>query len=350
EHQTMTSLNGSSLGLVAHELGHQWYGDEISPRAWPHLWLNEGFATYSEIVYFETRASVYPGQAAGLLTSRYNTAQFATGTLVLEDTTSVSNMFDFNRVYAKGAVVLHMLRFVVGDVVFKDILRAYASDPAVEYGVATTADFQRVAETVSGLDLDVFFSQWVTDGTGNPFYQSFHYWQPSAGGYDVWVTLKQFQTLPWSNVDVFETPIDIAVITTAGEERFRVENNQRSQVFQLSVAAEPVSVVIDPDHRILRSDVLTAVSGDTPSLLTITALAPNPARNVFTAHYQAGEADRVEVEVFDVAGRRVLARPGRSVAGSGTEMIDTSTYASGVYFLRLRTEHGVATRKFVVVR
>lgn len=350
EHQTMTSLSGSSLGLVAHELGHQWYGDEISPKSWPHLWLNEGFATYSEILYYETRAATYPGVVEGLLTSRYNTAQDAPGTLVLEDTTSVSNMFNYARVYAKGAVVLHMLRYVVGDTAFKDILRAYAADPAVEYGVATTADFQRVAETVSGVDLDTFFSQWVTTGTGNPFYRSFHFAQPSDGGYDVWVTLSQFQTLPWSNVDVFETPIDIAVMTTAGEERFRVENNQREQVFHLTVSAEPVSVIIDPDHWILRSDILTAVSPDTPSLVTITALAPNPSRNTFTVQYQSGEADRVEIEVFDVAGRRVLSQSGSSVTGSGAAVFDTSSLAAGVYFLRLKTEQGVASRKFVVVR
>jgi aminopeptidase N len=350
EHQTMTSLGGSSVGLVAHELGHQWYGDGISPKTWPHLWLNEGFASYSEILYYEVRAATYPGTADALLTSRFNSAQGAVGTLVLEDTTSVSNMFANSRVYSKGAAVLHMLRYVVGDVFFKTIMRTYAQDPAVRYGVATTADFQRVAETVSGMDLDTFFSQWVTTGTGNPFYQSFSTWQPSAGGYDVWVTLAQFQTLPWSNVNVFETPIDIAVMTTAGEERFRVENNQRNQVFALSVSAEPVSVVIDPDHWILRSDILTAASASAPSYLTITALAPNPSRHAFTVQYQADQNDRVEVEVFDVAGHRVLARRGRTVAGVGSERIDTSSLAGGVYFLRLRTDRGQATRKFVVLR
>ena len=350
EHQTMTSLGGSSVGLVAHELGHQWYGDGISPKTWPHLWLNEGFATYSEILYYQARAVAYPGVADGLLASRYNTAQAALGTLVLEDTASVSNMFDFSRVYAKGATVLHMLRYVVGDTAFKTILQAYATDPAVRYGVATTADFRRVAETVSGMNLATFFSQWVTTGTGNPFYQSFSYWQPSSSGYDVWVTLAQFQTLPWSNVNVFETPIDIAVITTAGEERFRVQNNQRNQVFALSVSAQPVSVVIDPDHWILRSDIFTAVNAGTPSLLAITALAPNPSRNTFTVQYRAGETDRVEVEVFDVAGHRILSRSGRHVAGAGAETFDTSSMAAGVYFLRVRTGGAQDTRKFVVVR
>jgi hypothetical protein len=149
-------------------------------------------------------------------------------------------------------------------------------------------------------------------------------------------------------VDVFETPIDIAVMTTSGEERFRVENNQREQVFALSVSAEPLSVLIDPDHVILRSDVLTGVAdGATPSLTTITSLSPNPASRSLTLAYRSGQSDRVDVEVFDAAGRRVLAR---RAAGTGTETIDTSSLAAGVYFLRLRTGAGQDARKFVVVR
>lgn len=351
EHQTMTSLGGSTVGLVAHELGHQWYGDGISPRSWRHLWLNEGFATYSEILYFQARAATYPGQAEALLSSRYNTALNAVGTLVLEDTASVSNMFDFSRVYAKGATVLNMLRYVVNDDnVFKTIMRDYAGDPAVRYGVATTADFQRVAETVSGLDLNAFFSQWVTTGTGYPFYRSFSTWQPAASGYDVWTTLEQFQTAPWSNVNVFETPIDVAVMTTAGEERFRVTNDQRHQVFHLAVSAEPVSVTIDPDHWILRSDVLTGAAQATPSLLAITSLTPNPSRNSVTLQFTSGADAAVDIEVFDVVGHRLLTRRARASGGAGTERIDTSSLAAGVYFLRMQSHAGQAVRKFTVVR
>jgi len=254
EHQTMTSLGGTGVGLVAHELGHQWYGDQISPKTWPHLWLNEGFATYSELLYYEARSGTYPGQFEGLLAARYNSAINATGTLVLEDTTSVSNMFAFSRVYAKGAVVLHMLRNVIGDLAFKNTMRAYSADPAVQYGVANTDDFHRVAEGESGMDLDQFFSQWVTDGYGIPFYRSFSFWQAApGGGWDVWTTVEQWQTEPYSNIDVFEMPLDIDVITTSGTERFRVQNDQRHQVFALHVTNQPTGVAIDPDYWIVRS-------------------------------------------------------------------------------------------------
>lgn len=352
EHQTMTSLGGSGVGLVVHELGHQWYGDMISPKTWPHLWLNEGFATYSEILYYETRSNVYPGQSEGLLAARYNSAINANGTLVLQDTTSVSNMFASSRVYAKGAAVLHMLRNVIGDVAFKNTMHAYAADPAVQYGVASTADFQRVAEQESGMDLDIFFYQWVTDGFGIPYYLSFSFWQAAVGGgYDVWTTVEQWQTLPYSNIDVFEMPLDIAVQTTGGEERVRVQNDQRHQVFAYHVSGEPISVTIDPDYWILRPLEIQSGVKKTPSFLTIVTLAPNPANDWLRVAYTLARESRVDVEVFDVAGRRVWSKPNATIAaGLRVETVDVRSLAAGMYFLRMKSIDGVATRKFVVVR
>jgi hypothetical protein len=348
----MTSLGGSSVGLVAHELGHQWYGDMISPKTWPHLWLNEGFATYAELLYFEERQTTYPGQFQGILSIRYNSALNAQGTLLLEDTTSVSYMFNSARVYAKGGVVLHMLRNVIGDVAFKNTMRAYAADPAVQYGVAATADFQRVAEQESGMDLDTFFSQWVTDGFGHPFYRSFSFWQPApGGGCDVWTTVEQWQTMPYSNVEVFEMPLDIAVTTASGEERVRVMNNQRHQVFAYHVSEHPLSVAIDPDYWILRPVEIFSSIEKTPSLLTIVTLAPNPSNDRVRVDFTLSRESRVDIEAFDVAGRRVLSRPGLAAsAGPQAETIDVRSLAAGVYFLRLKSIEGVATRKFVVVR
>jgi aminopeptidase N len=355
EHQTMSSMGPYNyLTLVSHELAHQWYGDVISPKTWPHLWLNEGFATYAELVDIEERPGAYsPGYFEIRRLQRYNYARSASGTLVLEDTTNVSNMFSYYRVYAKGATVLHMLRTVVGDTTFKDILREYALDPAVRYGVAETDDFKRVAETESGMDLDQFFSQWVTDGTGYPTYRMSANWYPASGGYTVDVAVGQTQRLPESNVEVFEMPLTIAVQTLSGEERFVVQNDQQIQMFELSVASEPTSVAIDPDEVILRSSTIATGIGDTPALsvLTLHSLTPNPTRNSLVIEFGTVEATNVAIDVYDVAGRRVLSRSVESApAGVQFQTLDTSTLATGVYFLRIHAFEGQATRKFVVVR
>jgi len=351
EHQTMASLGGSDVGLVSHELSHQWFGDSISPKQWPHVWLSEGLATYAEIIYWEERASVYPGNAEVVLAARYWTALAATGTLVLQDTTSVNNMFDGRRVYAKGAVVLHMLRHVVGEQAFRNILSAWASEPSVRYGVAETDDLHRVAETESGLDLDVFFKQWVTDGTGHPSYRLGARWLPQGSGYRVWVTVWQTQEMPQSNVAVFEMPLDISVRTVDGEERVRVRNSQRTQVFEFTVSSRPKTITIDPDQWILHEEVDSVAASQVPAQPVILTLAPNPTKNALSLEYAVDDGGAVAVHVYDVRGRRVLSYSSSSIgAGVRFETIDTSRLASGAYFLRLESGQGAVTQKFVVLR
>jgi len=352
EHQTMSSMGGSSVYLVAHELAHQWFGDEISPETWPHLWLNEGFATFGELVYWEERADAYPGVYEEILDRRYSSARNALGTLVLEDTTSVGSMFNYSKVYAKGSVVLNMLRYVVGDEDFRTILRDYAADPELQYDVASTDDFRRVAETVSGMDLSTFFDQWVMTGTGYPSYEMGRAWEAVGDDYNVTVTVRQTQTSSQSNVSVFEMPLVIAVATVAGEERFVVENNEASQSFEVTVSDEPVAVYIDPDAIILRDDTVTSSAPNSAAApFAIQALSPNPTRSTLSIQFISPLKGDAAIEVLDATGRKVLERRVEGTAGGvNVERLNTSQLSPGVYFLRFVSQEGTATDRFVVVR
>jgi hypothetical protein len=146
-------------------------------------------------------------------------------------------------------------------------------------------------------------------------------------------------------------PLDIAVQTTGGEERVRVQNDQRHQVFAYHVSAEPTSVAIDPDYWILRPAEIQSGVKETPSLLTIVCLAPNPANDRLRVDFALNHESGVDMDVFDVAGRRVLTRSGIAAsAGPNTETVDIRPLAAGIYFLRLRSGAGDAAKKFVVVR
>jgi hypothetical protein len=119
-------------------------------------------------------------------------------------------------------------------------------------------------------------------------------------------------------------------------------------------------VAIDPDKHVLRADAIGSGSCDPISTGTrplpirtdIVSIYPNPATGAFSVHYTAGEAGRLALSVYDVAGRRVLSRTlSRTVAGAGAEYFNASKLPAGVYFARLTAPHGeVVTRKFVVVR
>ena len=159
EHQTMTSTTTFAEDVISHELAHQWFGDLITCATWQDLWLNEGFATYSESLYREARY----GQSEywRLIGERMISAKSAKGPLFKTDTSTVSELFAVTGVYAKGASVLHMLRHVVGDSMFFRILRTYAADTRFRYGTASTADFQGVCEAVAGKSLGYFFDEWI---------------------------------------------------------------------------------------------------------------------------------------------------------------------------------------------
>lgn len=353
EHQTMSSMGGFNVGLVAHELAHMWFGDLITLERWPHLWLNEGFASYAELLYWQARSDLYPGFFDNALTTDLSQAKWAEGTLVVHDTLDVGNLFSGARVYAKGSAVMHMLRGITGDEIFRDILHAYTSSETVRYGTALTEDFQRIAEQASGMDLDFFFRQWITQGTGYPVYDVRWKTAETDTGYTVIVDIAQQQELPLSNIEVFEMPITLAVVTEEGEKRFTVKNDKRIQQFTLPTTSRPTDLVFDPDRYVLGGISIKAVDTDStpdvPNRTSITKVYPNPASTTANIVFETATTGTVKVEIFDVLGRRVRTiNDGVIPEGSHDYEVDLAGLRAGMYFIRLLTPSASATQTLVV--
>ncbi len=238
EHQTCSSIGVFSEFIVAHELAHQWWGDMVTCRDFHHIWLNEGFATYSEALWAESQGGL-AAYRADLALNKY----YGPGSVWVPDDQNSSRIFSSNLSYNKGSWVLHMLRRVLGDAAFFASLLQYRQ--AHEYGTAVTEDFQAVCETASGRDLDKYFQQWVY-GERHPIYRIAWSAAAAAGGHDVTLTLEQRQD--WQ---LFTMPVDVRVQTTAGPRDFVVPDSLASQTFVLHVDAQPLAVELDPDDWIL---------------------------------------------------------------------------------------------------
>jgi len=240
EHQTCTSYGSWSEGLFAHEIAHQWWGDMITCDSFHHIWLNEGFASYSEALWFEY---AYPPFSASEYQTMYQ-MYLGPGTVYVEDP-ETEDIFDSGLSYVKGSWILHMLRHVVGDEDFINILKTYYAS-AHQYGNATTEEFQAICEQVSGMDLGTFFHQWIYE-ENYPVYSYSWDWEQNGLNYDITLEIRQEQTNT-----IFQMPIDIAVTTSTGETTFVVQDTLAVQTFQFSVPSQPVTLELDKNNWILK--------------------------------------------------------------------------------------------------
>jgi aminopeptidase N len=189
EHQTISSMGAFNDGVISHELAHQWFGDKVTCKDWHHIWLNEGFATFGEGIYHEIAEG--REEYDSFINSTMSFAKNAEGSIYVKNVSSISEIFNGSRSYAKGAVVLHMLRGITGDSLFFRILKNYLNDPVLAYGVATTEDFQRVAEEVYGNSLDYFFQEWIYGENYPHYYVKWNYTRLDNNLYEIEMNIGQ---------------------------------------------------------------------------------------------------------------------------------------------------------------
>lgn len=263
EHQTCSSMGFYSESVIAHELGHQWFGDKITCDTFHHIWLNEGWATYSEALYFEH----YMGEEA---LHEYMTFEeyWGPGTIYVENPYT-DNIFDSNLSYAKASWVVHMLRHVMGEEDFWQGVDAYLGPNEVEYHrTADTDEFQSFMENVNGDEYDWFIDQWIY---GEYWPDYLYHWtaEPDGDEYLIDIAIIQDQV---PERQLFTMPIDVLVTFEGGSEAtYTLWNEFPAQSYTLNAAAMPVSVELDPDHWILR-DVTELDSPPESNLILSNAL------------------------------------------------------------------------------
>ena len=357
EHQTLTSIvnNTYSATLIAHELAHQWFGDMITCADWNNIWLNEGFATYSEALYLEKKE----GHSSYLedMKIKMSSAKNAQGSIYVQDVSSVSQIFNYSRTYAKASIILHMLRGVVGDSTFFDIIHAYADDPELRYSTAVTEDFQRVAETVSGMDLEWFFQQWIYE-EGYPIY--YYEWNSSGSAnpnYLLHLTIAQTQIADDNSETFFKMPIQFEVTYDDNtKDTLVVWDSTETQNFTFSLEKNPTHLTIDPNNWILMdtTDINTDLQdydiiSDNFQLIGI---YPNPFNPTTTIDFRIGVSADVNIIAYNLLGEKVdnIVKNKHFSPGKYTTQWNADGLPSGVYFITLNSGNFRSTNKVILLK
>ena len=242
EHQTITGIGSNFVTgkkmfneYYIHELAHQWWGDAVGLKTWKDIWLNEGFASYCEALYYEHQAGFSALKSTML--SKFSKEFY--GTLYDPDYLFGST------VYNKGAWVLHMLRFEIGDSVFFSVLREYYNK--YRYSNASTFDFQKVCEYVSGKDLNDFFNQWVYKGKGiiNLIYN--YNIETVDNKNKIKIIINQTQ----KGYDIYKFPLQILIKSDQNEMKGKFYITKREQKIELPANGKVKDIIIDPDNWLL---------------------------------------------------------------------------------------------------
>lgn len=363
ENQTMTMVHrywvvyGSDNG-IAHELAHQWWGDMVTCQDWREIWLNEGFATYSDELYEYHRS----GRTAflNLIASRAEDyfEEEAEDPRPIYDPPFPDQLFGWGHTYCKAAWVQHMLRFVEGDTVWTEpgiffrAMRVYGD--SFRYRNANTQDYRRIHEQVTGLDLGWFFDEWVY-GLGYPNYTVGWFGRQVQYGWEVVIDVEQHNMS--GAPSLFHMPVEVKVNWSGGSQTFRFDVAANPQRAVFSVPAQPTGIVFDPNDWILeRHTVRLGVAEDVGAGVRarLLSLGPNPATGRVELAYTVPAERPVQVDIYDQAGRLVRrlvsgpARPGPNRLVWNCTDEEGRQVGAGVYTVRLASGADNDSRKLVL--
>ncbi len=247
-HDERARPNYMADSLVAHELAHQWFGDYITMKSWGHAWLNEGFATYFDPLWWEHKFGRDEFQQRMLDTAKgyfQEDSEYYRRPIVTHKYKEADDMFD-GHTYNKGACVLHMMRYVLGDDLWWKAIRHYMQKRG--QGIVETTDFKEAIEESTGRALDWFFTQWLYKG-GHPEVEVS--WSYDDKSKLIALAVKQKQDTK-DITPVFRMPVTIEISTKKKQWRETLEVEKVEHTFFIPSPDRPVMVLFDPENWILK--------------------------------------------------------------------------------------------------
>ena len=334
EHTTVSFMNSFGRNLIAHELAHQWFGDKITCGTWKDIWLNEGFAEYLSGLVVENLDGISSfvswknGKIANI-TSQTNGAVYLTDSEAL----NVNRIFSGRLSYNKGAMVLHMLRWKMGDTAFFQAIQNYLADANLAYKYAITTDLKSHLEAVYGNNLDEFFNDWLY-GQGYP---SYTVTAQNWGSGQAKITVSQTQSN--ASVSYFEMPLEIRLTNGMGQTYDVIVDHQYdAQEFIVAVPFTVAGVEFDPNNHIISRNNTVTLGNENFELAETISLYPNPSHTNINIQLP-NTVTFQKVDCYNALGQLVLTKY--------TPDFSIETLSNGIHFARISTSEGIIHKNFI---
>jgi aminopeptidase N len=340
EHQTIVNLaTDYDKFLAAHEMAHQWWGDNVNAKSYHDVWLNEGWATYCEYL---TAEKLFPSEARGILDNFHSSAVGQIeGRTYIADTTDFSTIYNYANVYMKGAAIIHTLRYEIGnDSLFFRALNIYQTTFA--HKSVEVADMKALLEKETGKDLTLYFNQWYY-GFGYPKFTITWFNNNNK------LIIKSLQSTSSAKTPLFKTNVDylikrdnkvdtiITLYQSKNEQTYLIEGLTNVK----SISLDPNNVIVNKVNSIKQDANLIAIKNMIPENLI--QVYPIPARDMITIETQLNET--WTLELYNEKGSLVH----KSYGSDHVKSIPVHDFPQGAYFIKISTENTKAWSRAITI-
>ncbi|HAN18935.1 MAG: hypothetical protein A2X13_11930 [Bacteroidetes bacterium GWC2_33_15] len=337
EHQTMTTLGSFGYTLVAHELAHQWFGDYVTCASWQDIWINEGFASYSEYIAIENLQSL--PAAKTWMTNAHNYAfNEPSGSVYIafEDAADETRIFNYYLSYKKGASIIHTIRHEINNddlfyATLKEFLNRYKDS------VATGEDFKNTLEDIASIDFDLFFEQWYY-GKGFPTF-NLGYSQTNDT-----LTFTVTQNTSSASTPLFNLFVDYKISYSTSDTIVRLYQDEKVQTFKIPIRGVVTSITVDPDNWILNMPgTVVSIENQIENEPALT-LFPNPVKEILTISLRSkNETGEKQVQIYDNQGHLIYSL----ITHENEIPVNLSGLKTGIYFLKIISNGNSLSQKFL---
>ncbi|MBS4012623.1 MAG: T9SS type A sorting domain-containing protein [Bacteroidetes bacterium] len=337
EHQTMSTMGSFNPDIISHELAHHWFGNNVTCATWSDIWINEGFASYSEYL---AREFVFGKEHANLWMESAHTSILALpgGSVYVPplETVDVWRIFSGRLSYKKGAAILHILRSEINDDdLFFEVLRSF--NESFKDSVATGDDFREVLENITGQQWEWFFNQWYY-GEGYPIFQIIWYQLENT------LFINSIQSGSVEYPEFFKATLEFDVVyDDYSTQKIRLLQETNGQILSHAVSGNVIDIIFDPGKILFKQFSISTINENIQDAKTL--IFPNPFSNELRIILPY-DSMNIECKIYNIEGINFISQK----LDKNINSVNTDFLPDGIFLVKIISSDGKTIHRQKVIK